>query len=179
VLRQYLDRYITGGSTLRENTNLHVMVGARESFRRDLNTSALAYIIGHEFSHAISSDEALSTVVWSEEGELKSQALEQSADSLAARVLSKEPFVRNPLAAVMGPMLVLHLQGFALRTQQDQGLDPENWTHLLPELRSAMMQEALGQRNPTLSATAERFRQWLWAAFDYDALFKRAVGKAT
>lgn len=179
LLRDYLHRYISGESNLRDSTRLTLLAGPRETLRRDLNRAALLYVVAHEYSHAISSDAELKTVVWSERNELASQAVENNADQLAANVLGATTFTSGPLAAVLGPVLTLCLQAFALRTQQANGLDPVNWTHLAPEIRAEIVQSMLITKHPMHEAVAIRFREWLWARLQYEELWGQGMEKAT
>lgn len=178
-LRDYLHRYVSGESNLRDATRLTVLAGPRETLRRDLNSAALLYVVAHEYSHAISSNAELKTVTWSERNELASQRLENDADQLAANVLGVTMLTSGPLAAVLGPVLTLYLQGFALRTEQANGRDPVNWTHLAPEIRVATMQQMMTMKHPMHERVATRFQEWLWARLQYNEIFAQASEKAT
>jgi len=171
-LREWLDRYVSDGVGLRDGTHLYLMRGPREDFRRELNLAAIYYVIAHESGHVVHAIPLPASAGWSEQAEVKSQWAESQADKVAFGALTRPPCSLSPLSAVMGPMLVLTIQGFALRRRIAAGDQPMHWTHWAPELRAFAAQAFLTEVNPALKPYAQAFQQWLWACLNYEQLWR-------
>lgn len=174
-LRDRLDGYLLRGEGLRDDTFIRVLTGPREAFRRALNRTCVAWILGHEYGHLALTREgpAPDTATWSERAELSSQDVEFRADRIADALVSSSRLMVDPLASVIAPVVVHTLQAYILRSRHRAGDHGPYWTHMVPEMRAGMSLEALATTGPLLAdardvtalhGTGRHFLDWLWAS---------------
>jgi hypothetical protein len=199
LLRDRLNNYISLGHPLRYKTQLRVMHGPREKFRRDLNLASVAWFVGHEYGHAILGGNEWKPTrgsiaeraliwdiqgvrkgsdleqIWTEQAEILSQGIEYQADACGCALIQIPSFRSHPLALAIAPMLGLTLQAFEFHAGRlARKRKGQAWTHATPELRAYLSTEIMARTSSRVAAvrtTADNIREWLWDSLQIDRLF--------